>query len=96
MAAPGKVLWQQMPLARAGSFGLSLAGGALLVVRPDVLADAAIWSQRLALALLLVGMVGSLSHGLALQPGRQPLARMSDPRLAWPLLLLGIAGLVLL
>jgi len=75
---------------------LAVAAGLALTLRPDILADAAPIPVRIALALLLVGLAGSLGHALGLRPGRRHLSWLIDPRVAWPLLLLGLLCLLVL
>lgn len=76
------------------SLALAAAGVALLVWRPDLLGDRPAIIERVAQAGLLVGMVGSALHGLGIRPGRRLSRLAADPRVAWPILLLGSGYLV--
>lgn len=73
---------------------LVLAVIALCVARPDFLGDRPSLVERLAQALLFVGTIGNLLHAMGLKPARQLSRLAADPRLAWPAVVIGAAGLL--
>jgi hypothetical protein len=73
---------------------LSAAVAATLLARPELRIDGAPWLDRIALAFVVVGIIGGFTHGSDYTVAR-PLARFAaDPRFAWPAMILGLAWLV--
>jgi hypothetical protein len=79
---------------RAVSCGLSLAAAVVLALKPLVLGDLASVPDRIALAVVLVGMVGGIAHGAGQKSERRVLRWTAHPAVAWPAMGLGALWLL--
>jgi hypothetical protein len=73
---------------------LSAAILATLLARPELRIDGAPWPDRIALAFVVVGIIGGFIHGSGSTVTRRLARIAADPRFAWPAMILGLAWLV--
>ncbi len=73
---------------------LSAAAAAILLARPELRVDHAPWADRVALALVVVGIIGGFIHGIGFAPARHLSRLAADPRFSWPAMVLGLAWLI--
>lgn len=73
---------------------LSAAAAATLAARPELRIDGAPWPDRIALALVVVGIIGGFIHGSGFTVTRRLARFAADPRFSWPAMILGLAWLV--
>lgn len=79
---------------RAVSFGLTLAAAIVLAVKPLAFGDLASVPDRIALAVVLVGMVGGITHGAGHRSERRLVRWTARPIVAWPAMGLGALWLL--
>ena len=82
---------RRLALARSISGLLALATVALLLIDPDRAGSHGSATARSAGAMMIVGAIACLGHGLGLRGAKPPVRVLTHPAVAWTL---AIAGLI--
>jgi len=82
-------------LLRGGSVVLALAVAAIIAVAPEQAGSHGTLAERASGAMIIVGAIACLIHGLGLRGRRPPVRILTHPGVAWTLTLVGLAASVL-
>ncbi len=83
-----------MNATRAASLVLAIGAVTLVILDRRALDNGLPWVVRTGLALLTVGTIGAVTHGLAIAAQSKLLQFVAAPRVAWPAIIAGAFCLV--